>query len=240
LTEKSNCHERTDTPDLRARCRRPDIAMSDDDVVRFLRGHPDFFQQHPDLFTELLLPDPHDGNAVSLIERQAVLLRERVKALESRLAELLRIGRDNDLLARHLIEWTKSLLAEPDRSRIGLAATDALKRVFGVPLVEVRIWGATPAPTDAAAVAWAARLPVPLCGIGLDLSALHGLPDTWANARSAALIPLRNGNAPPFGLIVMGSSDATRFDANLGTAVLTRIGELASAALAPAGPMAAA
>jgi uncharacterized protein YigA (DUF484 family) len=214
--------------------------MTDDEVVRFLREHPDFFQQHPALFTELLLPDPHEGNAVSLVERQAVLLRERVKGLEARLAELLRIGRDNDLLARHLIEWTKALLAEPDRGRLGLAATEALKRVFGVPLVEVRIWGATPAPAEAAAASWAARLPAPLCGTGLDLRALDGLADAWTNARSAALIPLRQGDSLPYGLIAMGSSDPARFDANLGTAVLSRIGELASAALAPPGPMAAA
>jgi uncharacterized protein YigA (DUF484 family) len=214
--------------------------MTDDDVVGFLRAHPDFFQQHPDLFTELLLPDPHNGNAVSLVERQAVLLRERVRSMEARLAELLRIGRDNDILARHLIEWTKALLAEPDRSRISLAATEALKRVFGVPLVEVRIWGATPTPADAAAAEWTAQLPAPLCGAELDLGALHGLADAWKNARSAALIPLREGEAAPFGLIAMGSSDPARFDANLGTAVLARIGELAGAALAPGGPMAAA
>ena len=214
--------------------------MNDDDAVRFLRDHPDFFRQHPELFTELLLPDPHSGNAVSLVERQAALLRERVKGLESRLAELLRVGRDNDILARHLIEWTRTLLAEPDRARIALTATEALKRVFGVPLAEVRIWGAEPTAQDAAAVAWTARLPAPLCGTDLDLDALHGLAETWINARSAALIPLRSGDAPPFGLIVMGSSDPARFDANLGTAVLARIGELASAALAPPGPMAAA
>jgi uncharacterized protein YigA (DUF484 family) len=214
-------------------------AMSDDDVVRHLQMHPDFFVRHAELFTELQLPDPHQGNAVSLVERQAALLRERVKAMESRLSELLRIGRDNDALARHLVEWSKALLAETDRSRMAGAAADALKRVFGVPLAEVRIWGTAPATHDAAAASWTASLPAPVCGTGLDLGALQGLADSWSNARSAALIPLRNGDARPFGVIALGSSDPARFDANLGTAVLARIGELASAALAPAEPTAA-
>jgi len=213
--------------------------MGDDDVVRHLREHPDFFVRYPELFTELQLPDPHQGSAVSLVERQSVLLRERVKALDSRLTELLRIGRDNDALARHLVEWTKALLAEPARGRMAVVAADALKQVFGVPLAEVRIWGPRPSDADVAAASWAASLPAPVCGAGLDLGALQDLAASWANARSVALIPLRWGDARPFGLIAMGSSDPARFDANLGTAVLGRIGELASAALAPAEPPAA-
>ena len=213
--------------------------MSDDDVVRYLNDNPDFFVRHPELFTELQLPDPHQGKAVSLVERQAALLRERVKALESRLSELLRIGRDNDVLARHLVEWSKALLVQPHRDRMAAVAADALKQVFGVPLAEVRIWGAAPSSHDATAARWAASLPAPVCGTGLDLGALQGLADGWSNARSAAVIPLRNGDAAPFGLIALGSSDPARFDANLGTAVLARIGELASAALVPVEPASA-
>ena len=213
--------------------------MVDDDVVRYLNDNPDFFVRHPELFTGLQLPDPHQGKAVSLVERQAVLLRERVSALESRLAELLRIGRDNDILARHLVEWSKALLAQPHRERMSTVAADALRQVFGVPLAEVRIWGPEPASHDAGVASWAAGLPAPVCGTGLHLGALHGLADSWSNARSAAVIPLRNGDAAPFGLIALGSSDPARFDANLGTAVLARIGELGSAALFPAGPVSA-
>jgi uncharacterized protein YigA (DUF484 family) len=215
--------------------------MSEDEVVQFLHEHPGFFQQHAELFTQLLLPDPHHGRAVSLVERQAVMLRERVRALDTRLAELLRIGRDNDALARQLVDWTRALLAEPDRGRMASTATEALKRVFGVPLAELRIWGVAPEGPAAGVAAWAARLSAPLCGTDLDLDAIDGLAAAWSNARSAALIPLRSREGePPFGIIAMGSSDPSRFDATLGTAVLARIGELAGAALAPAAPVAGA
>ena len=101
--------------------------MTADDVVQYLRDHPDFFQQRIGLFTEMLLPNPHEGNAVSLVERQSALLRERVRALEARLAELLQIGRDNDNLARVLVDWTRMLLAEPDRrALVGTAAALSL------------------------------------------------------------------------------------------------------------------
>jgi uncharacterized protein YigA (DUF484 family) len=55
------------------------------------------------------------------------------------------------------------------------------------------------------------------------------------NVSSLALIPLRNGvassSAPAFGMLVLASSDAHRFNSGMGTEFLARIGELASAAL---------
>ncbi len=208
--------------------------MTDEEVARFLQANPTFFQQYPALFTQLLLPDPHHGNAISLTERQAMLLRERVKALEARLAELLRIGRDNDALASNLVQWTKALLAEPDRTRIAQLAIEELKRIFAVPLAEIRIWSAPPSVGDTQAARLACGLRAPVCGSDIDLALIAGLADSWADARSVALIPLR-GPTPSeaFGLIVLGSSDPSRFDSAMGTALLTRIGELASAALGP-------
>jgi len=208
--------------------------MTDEEVARFLQARPAFFQQYPDLFTHLLLPDPHQGNAISLLERQALLLRERVKALEARLAELIRIGRDNDALANSLVEWTKFLLAEPDRSRLAQVAVEELKRIFAVPLAEIRIWHMPPSALDAHVARLAGSLRAPACGSDIDLAPIGGLGPAWADVRSVALVPLRRaGQLDAFGLIALGSSDPLRFEATLGTALLGRIGEVASAALAP-------
>ena len=53
--------------------------------------------------------------------------------------------------------------------------------------------------------------------------------------QSLALLPLRegavDGSGPAFGLLVLGSPDAQRFQADMGTDFLARIAELASAAL---------
>jgi len=208
--------------------------MTEEEVTRFLQGNPAFFQQHPGLFTQLLLPDPHQGNAVSLLERQALLLRERVKALETRLAELLRIGRDNDTLAANLVDWTKALLAAPDRGQIAHVAIEELKRIFAVPLAEIRTWRTPPDGASAHAAQLACGLRAPICGANLDLAAIGNLSPEWAGARSAAAIPLRlAGHEDAFGLLLLGSSDPARFEATLGTALLARIGELVSAALSP-------
>jgi len=208
--------------------------MTADDVARFLRENPAFFEQHPALLTDLLLPDPRQGNAVSLVERQAALLRERVKALESRLAELIHIGRGNDALSRAVVEWTKALLAAPDRPRAAPAAVAELQRIFDIPLAAVRTWNPAPAPADAGAARLVAAMRGPVCGSDIDLSAMGALTQSWTDVRSAALIPLRGPQAAePFGIIALGSPDPERFGAGMGTAVLAGIGELAGAALAP-------
>ena len=208
--------------------------MTESEVARYLQENPAFFLHRPELFTQLVLPDPHQGQAVSLVERQAMLLRERVRALDARLAELLRIGRENDLLARRLVDWTKGLLGVAGRGPRAVLAADLLRQLFGVPLAEFRFWDVHAPGASAAAAALAASLAAPVCGAALDLRALEGPPEAWSATRSVALVPLRAAEgAAPFGLLALGSPDPARFDATLGTAVLARIGELAGAALAP-------
>ena len=48
---------------------------------------PDFLNQHHELFSELTVPHPqHGGQAISLAERQLHALRDKIRALELKLA----------------------------------------------------------------------------------------------------------------------------------------------------------
>ena len=54
------------------------ITIREDQVVGYLRRNPDFFARHDDLLAEISLP--HDsGSAISLLERQVNILRERAE-----------------------------------------------------------------------------------------------------------------------------------------------------------------
>ena len=59
--------------------------MKDDDVARYLRENPGFFENYADMLAEITVPHPHGGRAISLSDRQMLGLREKSKALESRL-----------------------------------------------------------------------------------------------------------------------------------------------------------
>ena len=83
--------------------------LSDTTIVQYLRADPDFFQRHANLLSELNLP--HDsGQAVSLIERQVAILRERNMQMRRRMNELLGAAKANDELFAKTRTLTLELL----------------------------------------------------------------------------------------------------------------------------------
>ena len=210
------------------------------DIAQYLARHHDFFEQHPQLLSQMQLPHPHDGQAISLVERQSLMLRERVKALESRVAEMVRHGQENDAIADKLVVWVRSLLSETDEAALPATLIDELRRIFDVPYAGLRLWSTKRelAFLDCAravendTVSFANSMRVPFCGSNVGFEAASWLESDGA-AKSLAMLPLRIGGDPQtFGMLVLGSADPDRFQSSMGTAFLERIGELASAALA--------
>ncbi len=79
--------------------------IREDDVVEYLRSHPEFFVEHEDLLEDLRLPH-HSGTAISLVQRQISLFREQRDRYEHQLLELVDIARQND----RFFEKSKRLL----------------------------------------------------------------------------------------------------------------------------------
>ncbi len=214
-----------------------------DDIAHYLTRHQDFFEQHPQLLSQMQLPHPHDGQAISLVERQSLILRERVKSLESRVADMVRNGQENEAIAEKLIAWVRALLTEKEPAALPATLIDELKRIFEVPYAALRLWSTQPAfaaldcarAVESDTITFANSMRVPFCGSNVGFEAASWLGSDGVN--SVALLPLRLGidsGADPetFGMLVLGSADPERFDSSLGTAFLERIAELASAALA--------
>lgn len=221
-----------------------DTALKSDDVARFLAAHPDFFEQHPELLGDIAIPHPQNGQAISLVERQSMILRGRIGALEARMAQMIRHGEENDAIADRVVQWARTLLAEADAARLPELALRELMSLFAVPFGAVRVWQVAPAYAGMGAAAavsddvkrLASSMVAPFCGsnVGFEpaqwMTAADGSPAS--DVQSLAMLPLRVGASPEaFGLLVLGSPDKERFHITMGTAFLTRIGELASAAL---------
>lgn len=209
-------------------------------VAEFLSRNPDFFLQNTDVLATINMPSAHGGRAISLHERQLEVLREKNRALELRLAELIRNGKENDAIIEKIQSWTRQLLLQDERASLPAVVTDAMERQFAVPQVALRLWKLRDEfrelpcaqPVDVDIVRHADSLARPYCGAGAEMGARAWLADGGALTRSMALLPLRRGAEPTsFGLLVLGSPDAERFRTGMGTAFLERIGELASAAL---------
>ena len=215
--------------------------MTHEDVAQFLSQHPDFFARHPEVLANVAIPHPQDGHAVSLVERQSLILRERIKSLELRLTEMLRHGEENDAIADRIVHWARVLLSETDPARLPRTLLDELLRQFSVPFGALRLWGvaaeyaghdwAQPPGDDI--IRLAGSMQAPFCGSNVGFEAAGWMAPDPATIRSLAMMPLRIGGDPAsFGLLALGSPDPDRFQITMGTAFLSRIAELASAALA--------
>ena len=78
-------------------------ASIEEQAIRdYLREHPDFFDQHPDILDHLEISHG-SGSAVSLVERQVSVLRERNMDMRRRLNSLMDNARDTILLL-----WVKA------------------------------------------------------------------------------------------------------------------------------------
>jgi uncharacterized protein YigA (DUF484 family) len=216
--------------------------ITEDDIANYLANTPDFFLRHAELLAAVQLTSPHSNRAVSLQERQAEMLREKIKLLEQRVMEMLRNGNDNVILSNKILRWAGSLLQGAELSQLPQRMADDIAQQFAVPQVGLRLWDVDAAYADqpyAQAVSedvklFASSLSEPFCGLNTGFESVNWL-DAPTTVTSLALIPLRMGpggaGTPAFGLLVLASSDAQRFTSGMGTDFLARIGELASAAL---------
>ena len=217
--------------------------ITEDDIANYLANTPDFFQRHAQMLASVQLNSPHGNRAVSLQERQAEMLREKIKVLEARMMDMIRHGSENMVIAGRLHRWALRLLAVPGSDTLPTAIVDEIQDQFVVPQAALRLWGLDErhnTQTYAQGVSddvrsFASSLTQPYCGVNSGFEAALWLQDP-TQAASLAMIPLREGpieaSTPAFGLLVLASPDSQRFTSGMGTDFLERIAELASAALA--------
>ena len=208
--------------------------MNADDIARYLRTHPQFFDQHPELLETINVPHPYGGRAIPLAERQTVALREKLKVLEGRLAELLQFGEENDAISEKVHRLSVTLAGARDFPALAAALYFHLREDFAVPHVALRVWGkSVPAdfdearPVDEAQRLHAAAMAAPQCGPAAGNPFVPWFGEAAEHMRSVALVPL--GQTAVFGLLALGSEDAKRFYPDMGTLYLRRIGELCAA-----------
>ena len=216
--------------------------ITEDDIANYLANTPDFFGRHAQLLASVQLTSPHGSRAVSLQERQAEMLREKIKALEHRLMDMVRHGNENVIIADRLHRWARNLFQVQSGRALPATIAAEVRSQFMVPQAAIKVWDvdsrygaeAFAAGVSEDAKTFAASLSQPYCGVNSGFEAVNWLDDT-AMAMSLALIPLREGSAngcgPAFGMLVLASPDHQRFQSGMGTDFLERIAELASAAL---------
>lgn len=228
----------------------PITPITEDDIANFLVNTPDFFDRHAQLLSSVRIVSPHGQRAVSLQERQADMLREKIRALEHRMMDMIRNGSDNAVLADRLHRWSQSLLICQQAADLPAAIVAEIQHHFMVPQVALRVWRVADKfqkKSFAQNISEDVKqfthgMAAPYCGANAEFEAVQWLAHPH-EAQSVALLPLRHNTTPwadaadnstaadSIGLLVLASPDPQRFHPSMGTDVLTRIAELAAAAL---------
>jgi uncharacterized protein YigA (DUF484 family) len=213
------------------------------EVAAWLRRHPAFLQQFPDLAISMVVPR-EQGPAASLASYQLDVLRDKNRELSRRLHELFATAQDNERLAVRTHQLTLALLRQHDAADTLRAMAAALAEDFQGDLVrfvlfepvaglpdlgiEAPDWLQVIAAADARLVPFRDALASdePICGrLHPDKHALlYGV--RAGEVQSSALLPL-----PGLGLIAVGSHDPNRFFPGMGTLFLRMMGEALAVAL---------
>ena len=118
-------------------------------VARFLADNPQFFAQHASLLGQVKLSSPLTGKTVSLQERQMEVMRDKYKALELQLSELVRLAQKNAAIAESFHGWNQALLQARHGADLPRVLVDSLRAQFGVPQATLRLWDLAPGHDDA-------------------------------------------------------------------------------------------
>jgi hypothetical protein len=161
-------------------------------------------------------------------------LREKNKALEARLAELLQIGQENDAIGEKLHRLCLALLAAQDFQSLLAGFYLHLHEDFAVPHSALRIWRASGNAPEFGPVSdplkrYAESLGQPYCGPSGNAEAAGWFGEGASHVRSVAHVALRDKEC--FGMLALGSEDVLRFYPEMGTLYLQRLGDVAGAAL---------
>ncbi|HET7755881.1 MAG TPA: DUF484 family protein [Steroidobacteraceae bacterium] len=217
----------------------------EESIAAYLQRNPDFFERHQAVLARLKLPHARGGAAISLVERQIEVLREKLAGLEGKLAELVRVARANDAIAERLHRFTRRLLhAAPGAQAIARIEAGLREDFDAFHAVLLLI----DAPSGAPAQRFVRTVPAddpnlrsfdsllasgrPRCGQARDSQREFLFGPDGLVLGSVALVPL--GAKGSLGLLALGSADRDRFHPGMSTEFLSRMGELIADSLSAA------
>ena len=214
------------------------------EVAAYLADHPDFFDRHGRLLTQLKVAHEPGGDAISLVERQVGLLRQRSVELEKQLKQLVTVAKANDALVEKVHRLSLRLIATADvGERLHLLETGLREDFLAerAVLVMFEVSAELPARDNAFLKFVDRNDPLlkpfasflksgrPRCGLIRDRQKSFLFPGHESEIGSAALVPL--GTDAELGFLVIGSSDRDYFNPGKSMDLLGRLGEIVAVAL---------
>ena len=211
-----------------------DSGITEEDVALYLKSHSGFFLKRDDLLLELKLAHP-SGQAVSLLERQVSLLRERNMDMRNRLNNLLDNARGNDQLFEKSKQLTLALLEAQGLDAIVNTFNRSLLSDFEMDFSNLTLFGnpelhravsSRMIPVDEAyqKIPGLLKSNNATCGVLRPEELQFLFSDQADRVGSVAVVPLSFNK--PLGVVAIGSKDPNHFRSDMGTVFLAHLGEV--------------
>ncbi|MDI1301340.1 MAG: DUF484 family protein [bacterium] len=217
----------------------PSDAFDESQVVAYLKAHKDFFVTHEALLADITVPHA-TGTAVSLVERQVGVLRERNLELRERLERLLGVARENDMLFEKMRGLILGLLESASIADLAVALERELKARFASEFVSFLLFdvsGATGAAQSVHLEDAQEKIPALVKGRSAiagqlrteELTFLFGHEGRLV--KSCAVVPVHHGR--PLGLLAIGSTSTEHFKTSMDTLFIGFVGDVLARVLLP-------
>jgi len=203
------------------------------EVLAYLARHPDFLLRHESILAELELPH-RTGSAVSLVERQVALLRQRNIDSRQRLARLLETARENDELFTKTRQLILAVLECDSIERLTHVLLTGIRRDFGVEHGRLLLIGEAeddrhgdgriPLAVAESSLGGLLRQERPVAGPLRPQARAALFGERADEVHSAVVVSV--GRTQPVAILALGSSDARRFHGEMGTMFMEFIGDV--------------
>ncbi|MDB9706498.1 DUF484 family protein [Porticoccaceae bacterium] len=210
-------------------------ADSIEKVVReFLRENPDFLDKNTDILETMVLSH-NSGKAISLVERQVGVMRDRNKEMRSRLDNMLQTAQDNDLLFEKTKRLVLNLLEAKTLGSLVEAVYDSLGKDYGIEFYSLTLFGdEKKLPRTLARIASTEKVNErvgtliganrTVCGVLREDEMVFLFGERGRQVGSVAAVPLRYDSL--YGILAVGNSDPNFYKSSMGTLFLSYVAEI--------------
>ena len=208
------------------------------EVAAWLRRHPTFLKQFPDLALSLVVPRD-EGPTASLASYQLEVLRDKNRELSKRLGDLFANAQENERLAVRTQQLALTLMKQGSAADTVRAMAASLAEDFNGDRVSIVLLEPIPGLEESdwlqvvsadnphmAPFRDCLRDGEPICGRLQPEKHVLLYGARADEIASSALLPL-----PGIGLVAVGSRDGNRFYPGMGTRFLRMMGETLATAL---------
>ena len=212
-------------------------------VSDYLKKNLDFFVKNPSILAELKIPH-ETGDAISLIEKQLSVLRDKNQETHKRIHELIEIARQNEELARRMHQLALTLMDTINPEDIFSTLYENLKKNFHADKVIVRLFANPVNIEDSLVEEFIGRDSAeeslfrsiieklePVSGKMKRQQQVFLFGDEGDEIASSVMVPLHGANWG--GILAIGSHDADHFQPGMGIELLANLGEILSFIIKP-------